>query len=102
MADLSRALPEPLVYGCGLSSSVVPGGESEEKDGLGRRLVARLGGRETCAAERLLKVADDALGELSLPEAEFRWRDDIGMRDLECWRPEVGVLGRDGCGSGWP
>lgn len=100
MADLSRALPEPLVYGCGLSSSVVPGGESEEKDGLGRRL-APLGGRGTCAAERLLNVADDALGEESLPEAEFRWRDDMGMRDWECWHP-VGVLGRDGCGCGCP
>lgn len=87
MADLSRALPEPLVYGCGLSSSVVPAWESEEKDGLGRRL-APMGGKETwaaAAAERLRNVvAEDVLGETSVPEAEFRWRDDIGMRDLEC------------------
>lgn len=44
------------------------------------------GGRAICAAERLLKVVEGVAlgGEASETKAEFRWRDEIGMRDLEC------------------
>lgn len=49
MAELSRGPTEPLVNDCGLSSSVMPGVDSGEDDGLGRRLVP-FGGRGICAA----------------------------------------------------
>lgn len=60
------------------------------------------GGRAICAAERLLKVVEGAAlgGEASETKAELRWRDEMGMRDLECGLSgEVLTLG-DCCGCG--
>ena len=42
-----------------------------------------MGGRETCAEERLLNVVEEA-GGASDAETEFTRRDEMGMRDLEC------------------
>lgn len=71
MVDFSRGPAETLIDVCGLSSSVMPGVDSGEDDGLGRRLIP-FGGKGICAAERLLNVADDAFGDVFLPKSEFR------------------------------
>lgn len=60
------------------------------------------GGRAICAAERLLKVVEGAAlgGEASETKAELRWRDEIGMRDLECGLPGDVLTPGDCCGCG--
>ena len=68
--------------GSGSSSSDIPGGDWGGDAGFGRRLTP-LGGRETCAEERLLNVVEEA-GGASDAETELTRRDEMGMRDLEC------------------
>jgi len=63
------------------------------------------GGRAICAAERLLKVVEGVTlgGKASETKAEFRWRDEIGMRDLECGLPgDELTLGCDCCKGAAP